>query len=112
MFDLAGYVDAVQQHIGGAQQMGQLFFLDAVDQVFNGVLVFGAGLGTELMAEMVDGGGQEAAGATCRVHHAFAFIQTWINAIGHEGGDGARGVKLTGIACTAQVVEHLFVNIA
>ena len=43
--DLAGHVDAVQQHVGGAEQMRQLFLLDAVDQLFNGAFVVGAGIG-------------------------------------------------------------------
>ncbi len=41
VLDLAGYVDAVQQHIGSTQQVRQLFFLDAANQFFNGALVVG-----------------------------------------------------------------------
>ena len=51
MLYLAGHVDAVQQHVGGAQQVRQLLLLDAEDELVNGALVFGAGLVGELAAK-------------------------------------------------------------
>ncbi len=112
VLDLTGHVDAVQQHVGGAQQVWQLLFLDAVDQILNGALVFGAGLGGDLITKMIDGSRQKSTRATGRVHHGFAFVQARVDPVGHKGGDGARGVELARIARAAQVVEHLFVDIA
>jgi len=112
VFDLAGYVNAVQQHVGGAEQVRELLFLDTAYQRFDGALVFGTGMAGDLVAEVIDGGGQEAAGAAGRVEHGFALDQAGVDAVGHEGGDGARGVELARIAGAAQVVEHLFVDIA
>jgi hypothetical protein len=69
-------------------------------------------LAAELVAEVVDDGGQEAAGAASRVHHHFALVETRIDTVGHEGGDGARRVELARIARTAQIVEQLLVHVA
>jgi hypothetical protein len=81
--------------------------------VFDGALVLGAGFGGELVAEVVDGRSQEATGAAGRVHHLFALVQARVDLRSTMNcGDGARGVELARIAGTAQVVEHLLVDIA
>ena len=112
VLDLAGHINAVQQHVGGTQQVGQLLFFNAVNQRFNGAFVVGAGMGGELVAEVVDGRSQKAAGAAGGVHDGFTPVQARVHLGCHEGGDGAWGVELARVACAAQVVEHLLVHIA
>lgn len=59
---------------------------------------------------VIERAGEEAAGAAGRVHNRLAELR--IDAIDHKAGDGARGIKLTGIARRLQIFEDLFVNVA
>ena len=61
---------------------------------------------------MLDGCGQEATSSAGWVQHYFVGIESRVDAINHEIGDGAWGVELAGIARATQVVEQLFVDIA
>jgi hypothetical protein len=61
---------------------------------------------------MIDDRSEEAAGAAGRVEHALTFFQVGIDPVDHEGGDGARSVKLAGVAGATQIVEHLLVDVA
>ena len=59
---------------------------------------------------MADGAGEEAAGAAGGVEQDLAGLR--VDAVGHEGGDGARRVVLAGVAGALQVVEDLLVDVA
>jgi hypothetical protein len=102
----------MQQQVGGAQQMGELLLFDAADRFFDGALVGGAGLGAALAAQVVDRGGQKAAGAAGRVEHPFALVQAWVDELHHRLRDGPRRVELAGVACRPQIVEDLLVDVA
>jgi hypothetical protein len=58
------------------------------------LIVFGAL--DVLIAHVADGAGQEATGAAGRVEQGFARFG--VDHLDHEGGDGARGVVLAGVA--------------
>ena len=98
----------MQQHIGGRQQVRELFFLHAVDLLLQR-LVIGHALYV-FVFYVIERAGEEAAGAAGRVHNRLAELR--INAIDHKAGDGAWGIKLTGIARRLQIFEDLFVNVA
>ena len=91
--DVGGHVDAVQQHVGHAQQVRQVLLLDAGEAVLDGALV---GLGLGLLAQVLDGAGQEAAGAAGRVEDGLAEAR--VDLLDDELGDGARGVELARVA--------------
>ena len=59
---------------------------------------------------MAEGAGEEAAGAAGGIEQDFAGMR--IDAIHHEGGDGARRVILARIAGRLQIVEDLLVDVA
>ena len=54
--------------------------------------------------------GQEAAGAAGGIEEDLAGLG--VDAVRHEGGDGARRVVLARVAGALQVVEHLLVDVA
>ncbi len=54
--------------------------------------------------------GEEAAGAAGGIEQDLAGLR--VDAVDHEGGDGARRVVLAGIAGRLQVVEDLLVDVA
>ena len=56
-FNLAGYFNTMQQHIGGTQQMRQLLFLNAANQFLDCAFIVGTRLITQLAKKVVDGGG-------------------------------------------------------
>ena len=62
------------------------------------------------LAHVANGAGEEAAGAAGGVEEDFAGLG--IDAVHHEGGDGARRVIFAGIAGALQVVEDLLVDVA
>ncbi|MDT4819838.1 hypothetical protein FQZ97_529650 [compost metagenome] len=108
MADLAGHFDAVQDHVGGGQQVRQRLFLHTENAGLQGALVLG---GFYIAAALVlDGAGEEAARAAGRVHDL--FIQLGIDHAHHELGDRARGVELAGVAGVLQVAQQLLVEIA
>jgi len=53
---------------------------------------------------------RKAAGAAGGVEEKLAGLG--VDAVHHEGGDGARGVILAGVPGALQIVEHLFVDVA
>ena len=106
--DVGGSVDAVQDHVGDAQHVRQRLLLHAPDGVDQRLFVF-AGFDV-LLALVVDGAGQKAAGAAGGVEHG--FVQLGIDAIDDEAGDGARGVELARIAGALQVAQDLLVDAA
>ena len=59
---------------------------------------------------MADGAGEKAAGAAGGVEEDLAGLG--VDAVGHEGGDGAGGVVLARVAGALQVVEDLLVDVA
>ena len=67
--DVGGCVDAVQNHVGDAQHMGQRFLLDTMDGCLQGFFVIRRFY--VIFAFVVDGAGEKAAGAAGRVEHGF-----------------------------------------
>ena len=59
---------------------------------------------------MADGAGEEAAGAAGGVEEDLAGLR--VDAVGHEGGDGAGGVVLAGVPGALEVVQDLLVDVA
>ena len=108
MLDLAGHFDAMQDHIGGGQQVRQRLFLHAEDAGLQYALVLGS---FHIAAALVlDRAGKEATGAAGRVHDL--FIQLRVDHAHHELGDRARRVELTGVAGVLQVAQQLLVHVA
>ena len=70
MADVGRHVDAVQDHVGGAQQVRQRLLLDAVDALLEQLLVLGRL--DVLLAHVLDGAGEEAAGAAGGVEDLLA----------------------------------------
>ncbi len=62
-----------------------------------------------LLAQVLDGADQKAAGAGGRVQQLFA--QAGVDHIHHELGDGAGGVELARVARALQVFEDFFVQV-
>ena len=82
--DLGGGVDTVQDHVV-VQSMQEGFLFDAVDAADEGFFVFG---GFNVVAALVvDGAGEEAAGAAGGVEDGFGELR--VDAVDDELGDGA-----------------------
>jgi hypothetical protein len=92
--------------VGDAQHVGQLLFLDAAMLACSTASWLGV---LHLLAQVLDGADQEAAGAGGRVQHLFA--QLGVDHVHHELGDGARGVELARVAGALQVFEDFFVQV-
>ena len=110
MADLRGDVDAVQEHVGGAEDVRQVLFLDAMDAglEFFFILWFLDLLG--LFTDVVDYRCQEAASAAGWVENCFPEL--WGGLLDHELGDGSRSVELARVAGRLQVFENLLVDVA
>ena len=106
--DEAGVLNAVEQHVGDAEHVGKLLFLDSLEGLLHGQLVFDA-LNVAL-AHVADGAGEKAAGAAGGIEQAFAGMG--IDAVDHEGCDRARRVVLARVAGALQVVQNLFIDVA
>jgi hypothetical protein len=59
---------------------------------------------------VIDGTGEKAAGAAGGVEQDSTGPR--VNAVSHEGGNGARRIVFAGVACRLQVVEELLVKLA
>ena len=105
--DVGGNVDAVQEEIGHAQDVGQVLLLNAGEAVLDGALV---GLGLRLLAQLLDGADEEASGAAGGVEDGLA--EAGIGLLDDELGDGAWGVELAGVARGLEVFEELLVDVA
>ena len=69
---------------------------------------FVGGLG--LRAHVLEGAGEEAAGAAGRVEDGLAELR--VDHVDDELGRGARGVELAGVAGALEVLEELLVDVA
>ena len=107
VLDGAGHVDAVQQKIRHAEDVGQVLLFNPAEAFLKGLLVLG---GLALLAEVVDGAGEEAPGAAGGVEDGFA--QARVDLLDDEAGDGPGGIKLPGVAGGLEVAEELFVDVA
>ena len=105
--DVGGDVDAVQEEIGHAQDVREVLLLDPGEAVLDGALV---GLGLRLLAQVLDGADEEAAGAAGGVEDGLA--EAGVDLLDDELGDGAGGVELAGVAGGLEVLEELLVNVA
>ena len=79
-------LDAVQQHVGDAEHVRQLLLLDGAQGLLHLLLVLD--LLHVALAHVADGAGEKAAGAAGGIEQDFAGLG--VDAVGHEGGDGAR----------------------
>ena len=105
--DVGRHVDAVQQQLVMQRRCGRCFFSMPGKQSWMVALV---GLGLGLLAEVLDGADEEAAGAAGGVEDGFA--EPGIDLLDDELGDGARGVVLAGVAGGLEVLEDLLVDVA
>ena len=63
-----------------------------------------------MVAHVADGAGEEAASAAGGVEENFAGV--WVDAVGHEGGDGAGRVVLARVSGALEIVQDLLVDVA
>ena len=108
MADVGRHVDAVQDHVGGAQEVRQRFLLDAEDALLEQLFVLD-GLHV-VLAHVFDGAGEEAAGAAGGVEDFLA--QFGVDRVDHELGDRAWRVVFAGVAGVLQVAQDLLVEVA
>ena len=104
----ARVLDVVQQHVGDAEHVGKLLLLHRAQGALHLPLV--GGLLHIAVAHMADGAGEKAARAASRIEQDFAGMR--IDAVHHEGGDGARRVIFARIAGRLQIGEDLLVDLA
>ena len=87
---------------------GSCFFSTARKRGLHRLLVLG--LLHIALAHVAERAGEKAAGAAGGIEQDFAGLR--VDAVHHEGGDGARRVVLARIAGRLQVVEDLLVDVA
>ena len=104
----AGVLNAVQEHVGDAQHVRKLFFLNGAQAGLH--FPFVPGPLDVMLAHVGQRTGQEPAGAAGRVEQGFAGLG--VDAVGHERCDRARGVVFAGVARGLQIVQKLFVDVA
>ncbi len=102
----AGHFKAMQHKVGGTEQVGQGLFLYPAYGLLQGFAL--AGL-VDLLVEMVDGAGEEAAGTAGGVEYGFA--QLWVEDVDHELGDGPGRVVFPGGAGRLQFLEDGLVEV-
>jgi len=108
VLDAGGRVNAVQDHVGGAEHVRQRFFLDAKDALLHYLFIT---RDLHIVAALViDGAGQKTTRTTGGIKHALG--QLGVDAVDDELGDGARGVELARIPRTLQVFKYLLVDAA
>jgi hypothetical protein len=105
--DVGGHVDAVQQHVGDAQQMRQRFFLNAQDRTLKQFFFVRR---FDLLSQMIDGTGEKAAGAAGRIQDRFAELR--IDHVDHKLRHGSGRVVFARVACTLEVFQDLLVQVA
>ena len=108
MADETRVFDAMQEHVGDAEHVRELLFLHGAEGLHHFLLVLG--LFDVAVAHVAEGAGEKAAGAAGGVEEDFAGAG--IDAVHHEGGDGAGGVVFAGVAGGLEVVEELLVDVA
>jgi len=86
----------------------QGLLLHPVDGALEGLLV-GGGVDVAV-SDVLDGTGEEAAGAAGGVEEGLAELG--VDLLDHEAGDGAGGVELAGVAGALEVAEDLLVEVA
>src|SRR3546814_12850379 len=96
----------MQQQVGHAQDVRQMFLLDAGEAVLDGALV-SVSLG--LLAQVLDGAHEEAAGAAGGVHERLAEAR--VDLIDNELRDGARSIQLAGVAGGLEVPEKFCADV-
>ena len=87
-----------------------MFFLDAVDAGLELGFFFWLFDLVGFVADVVDDGCQESAGAASGIENGLAEL--WSRLLDDELGDGSRRVEFTRVACGLEVFEDLFVNVA
>ena len=97
----ARILNAVQQHVGDAEHVRELLLLDGPQRLLHQLLVLN--LLHVTLAHVADGAGEKAAGAAGRVEENLAG--PGVDAIHHEGRDGARRVILARVAGALQVSQ-------
>src|SRR3546814_8860170 len=97
----------MQQQVGHAQDVRQMFLLDAGEAVLDGARV-SVSLG--LLAQVLDGANEEAAGAAGGVHERLAEAR--VDLIDNELREGARSIELAGVAGGLEDPEKFFGDVA
>ncbi len=108
MLDLVRHLNAVEDHVGGGQQVRQGLFLHPVDAGLEDALVLGGF--HVVLALVLDGAGKKTASTTGGVHHLLRQLRVY--PVHHELGDRPRGVELARVAGTLQVLQQLLVHAA
>jgi hypothetical protein len=106
VLDLAGHIDAVQQHVGGAQQVRQLLF--SMPRISVSMAALSAAL--DLVETWLRKWSMARSKPPVPQAGSITVSPELGFTVGHELGDGARGVELARVAGAAQVVEQLFVQ--
>ena len=100
-------VQPMQQQVRDAEHVGELLLFDAVDGIAVGRLVRRA---LDLLPQLLEPAGDEAAGAASEVRHALADLGP--DALGHEVGDGPGRVEFAGGARALELLQDGFVDLA
>ena len=108
MADVHRHLDAVQEHVGDAEQMRQRFLFHAANACLQALLV--GGRFDLVLADVFERAGEEAAGAAGGIEDDFA--EPRVGALDHELGDGARGVIFARVAGALEVAQDLLVDVA
>ena len=98
-------VDVVQQHVGYAQQIGQLFLLNAIDRLCVELAIRRC---LHLCVKHLESARQKAARATRKVSHSLAELGR--KRLGHKVSHRSGRIKLAGITCGLQVFQDGLVN--
>ena len=104
--DLRGNLNAMHDHVGGAEQVGQGLLLHTSDAGLDLAFLVGC-LG--LLPQVFDGTGQEAPRATGGVQDGLA--QLGVDAVDSEFGDGPGCVVLARVTGALEVPKKAFVDL-
>ena len=100
-------VQIVQQHIRDAKHVRELLFLDAVDRTAAFRLVIG---GNDVLFQLLEPGGDEAARAAGEVRHL--FTDPGLDHLRHEFRNGAGRVVFARAARALQLFKDGFIDLA
>ena len=106
--DEGGIIDTMEEHVGDAEHVGELFLLRSTEALLHPLLIVGC-LHVAL-AHMSYGAREKATGATGRIKEDLAGLGVY--AVSHEGGDSPGRVVFARIAGALEVVEYLLVDVA
>lgn len=106
--DEGGVVDAVQQHVRHTEHVRELLFLAGAQGLLH--LLFVDRFLHIAVAHVANGTGEKPAGAAGRIEKNFPWAR--VNAVRHEGRDGARRIVFARIAGALEIIQDLLVDVA